>query len=484
MTEGGTVKLKQLLWNMKVTGTYDGDKEILDIVSDSRSVKEGSLFVCIRGLRFDGHSAAEAALQNGASAVVTDHSLGLDSEVIVENTRHALAVLCSNYFGRPQDKLKLIAVTGTNGKTTIANVIKQSLEQCGKKTGLIGTIGVEIGELSLPAKFTTPEPWDMEMILRSMVNAGCEYAVMEASSQALEQGRLSDLHFDTAIFTNLSQDHLDYHKTMEAYFEAKCMLFEITDYAVINIDDEAGKKLYDRVSCEKVSYAIEDEKADYRGTGLDLRIDGSAFQVVRGEKSAFCEVPLPGKFSVYNALASIATITRATGDLDQASSAVSGTRGVSGRCEILHRGSKTVISDYAHTDDALLKLLSSIKPYLNGGRLIVLFGCAGRRDKTKRIKMANVVSEYADIAILSSDNPRDEDPFEIMNALEPIFLEKHVPYMLIPDRYFAVAHVLNVMNDSDVFVLCGKGHEDYQVIDHFTVYLDERRIVREYFKSE
>ncbi len=478
------MKLKQLLCNLNVSGTYDSDADVLDIVSDSRSVNEGSLFVCIRGLRFDGHSAAEAALQKGAVAVVVDHSLGLESEVIVGNTRHALAVLCSNYFGRPQEKLKLIAVTGTNGKTTIANVIKQSLERCGKKAGLIGTIGVEVGELMLPAKFTTPEPWDMEMILSSMVNAGCEYAVMEASSQALEQGRLSDLHFDTAIFTNLSQDHLDYHKTMEAYFEAKCMLFEIADYAVINVDDEAGRRLFERVNCRKASYSIENPDADFWGTSLDLRIDSSAFQVSHGGEIAPCEVPLPGKFSVYNALASIATITHVTGDLELACNAVSGTRGVSGRCEILHRGKKTVIGDYAHTDDALLKLLSSIKPYLNGGRLIVLFGCAGRRDKTKRIKMANVVSDFADIAVLSSDNPRDEDPFEIMRALEPVFLEKHVPYLLIPDRYFAVSHVLDIMNDNDVFVLCGKGHEDYQVIDRFTVYLDERRIVRDYFIKE
>lgn len=478
------MKLKSLLENLQVSGSFNEDAEVLDVVSDSRSVKSGSLFVCIRGLRFDGHSAAQQALEKGAAAVVVDHSLGLEGEVIVDNTRNALAVLCSNYFGRPQEKLKLIAVTGTNGKTTIANVIKQSLEHCGKKAGLIGTIGIEIGDLTLPAKFTTPEPWDLEMIFSTMVNAGCEYAVMEASSQALEQGRLYDLHFDTAIFTNLSQDHLDYHKTMEAYFEAKCMLFEMCDYAVINTDDSAGKTLFARTSCEKVSYALEDPDADYRAHDLSLKIDGSSFQVCSGNCSAYCNVPLPGRFSVYNALSCIATVHRAVGDLQKSCEAVSNTRGVSGRCEILHRWPKTVICDYAHTDDALLKLLSSVKPYVGDGKLIVLFGCAGRRDKTKRIKMAKVVAEYADVAVLSSDNPRDEDPFEIMHALEPVFLGNRVPYLLIPDRYFAVSHVVGEMKDDDVFVLCGKGHEDYQVEDGYTMYLDERRIVRDYFDKE
>jgi len=332
------MKLSKLLNGMKVSGNYSPETEVSDIVSDSRMVKEGSLFVCIRGARFDGHSAAQSCLERGAAAVVVDHSLGLSQEIIVEDTRAALAVLCSNFFGRPQDSLKLIAVTGTNGKTTIANVIKQSLEACGKKAGLIGTIGVEAGDLILPAKFTTPEPWDMEMILRTMADSGCEYVVMEASSQALEQRRLCDLHFSTAIFTNLSQDHLDYHKTMDAYFEAKCILFGQCDHAVINLDDPRGKELFARTTCSKVGYAIDCEEAHFRAEDLRLTIGQSEFTVRSGDRTAVCSVPLPGRFSVYNALACIAAVDREVGDLETAAKGVSATRGVSGRCEILHRG--------------------------------------------------------------------------------------------------------------------------------------------------
>ena len=478
------MELSRLVYNLNVSGSFDPESEVKDIVSDSRAVKEGSLFVCIKGARFDGHDAAEDCLRKGAVAVVVDHSLGLEQEIIVEDTRAALAVLCSNYFGRPQEQLKLIAVTGTNGKTTIANVIKQSLEACGKKAGVIGTIGIEAGDIVLPAKFTTPEPWDMEMILRTLVNSGCEYAVMEASSQALDQRRLCDLHFDTAIFTNLSQDHLDYHGTMDAYFDAKCQLFRQCDYAVINLDDPRGRQLYGLAKCPKAGYAIEAEDADYRASDLVQTIGESCFNIIKGEQTASCTVPLPGRFSVYNALACTAVVDRQVGDLETAAKGVSATRGVSGRCEILHRGRKTVISDYAHTDDALTKLLSSIKPYVTDGRLIVLFGCAGRRDKTKRVKMANAIADYADVAVLSSDNPRDEDPYEIMRELIPIFSERKIPFILIPDRYYAIQHVIRTLKDGDVFALCCKGHEDYQVIDNYTVYLDERRIVREYFAKE
>ncbi|MBR3356047.1 MAG: UDP-N-acetylmuramoyl-L-alanyl-D-glutamate--2,6-diaminopimelate ligase [Oscillospiraceae bacterium] len=478
------MKLSQLVYKLNVSGNFDPDTEVVDIVSDSRAVKEGSLFVCIKGARFDGHSVAEECLKRGASAVVVEHSLGLEQEVIVEDSRAALAIMCSNYFGRPQDQLKLIAVTGTNGKTTIANVIKQSLEACGKKAGVIGTIGIEAGDIVLPAKFTTPEPWDMEMILRTLANSGCEYVVMEASSQALDQRRLVDLHYDTAVFTNLSQDHLDYHKTMDAYFEAKCMLFKQCDYAVINLDDPRGRELYELAECPKVGYAIDSSEAEYRADNLVQTIGESSFTVIKGKEKAYCTVPLPGRFSVYNALACIATVDRQVMDVEQAAKGVSATRGVSGRCEILHKGKETVISDYAHTDDALTKLLSSIKPYVGDGRLVVLFGCAGRRDKTKRVKMANAIADYSDVAVLSSDNPRDENPFEIMQELIPIFSERHIPFIMIPDRYYAIEHVLKTLREGDVFVLCCKGHEDYQVIDNYTVYLDERRIVREYYAEE
>ena len=475
------MKLSELLKDITYSGSFE-DRRVVDIASDSRKVREGSVFVCIKGLRFDGHTAARAALQAGAAAVVTDHELGLPNEIVVENTRFALAKLCSAFFGRPQDKLRLIAVTGTNGKTTIANVVKQALDSMGHKAGVIGTLGTRIGEIELPAKFTTPEPWDLEMIFDRMVTAGCEFAVMEASSQALEQGRLLDLHFECGIFTNLSQDHLDYHGDMRSYFNCKKMLFDICDCAVINSDDPAGKELLAELKIPAVSYAIQDEAADFRAVNTLCNISGVQFDFSGSGAQERCSFAMPGNFSIYNALACICALKSVGMPISQSCAAVSAAGGVSGRCEVLHAGSNTVICDYAHTEDALRKLLSSLKPYVKG-RLVVLFGCAGRRDKTKRPPMAKAVCEYADFVILSSDNPRDEDPLSITYELRPYVMESGLPFTVIPDRYYAVNWAVRFLKEDDVLVLCGKGHEDYQVIDGCTVYLDERRIVRDYYRQ-
>ena len=458
------------------------DCEVSGIVTDSRQIKEGNLFICLKGARFDGHSVAAQVLENGAVAVVTDHDIGLKQQVIVENTRYAYARLCSEYFGRPQDKLKMIAVTGTNGKTTTANVIKQALEKLGHKTGVIGTIESQIGDIALAAKFTTPEPWELMMILSRMAAVHCEYAVMEASSQALEQGRLLDMHYDCAIFTNLSQDHLDYHKTMEAYFEAKKILFGICDKAVVNSDDPKGKELISELEVPYRCFSQVDKEADLFAYDVAYKIDGVDFKLNSHGETAECSFPMPGKFSVYNAMGCISALQSLGFTLDEACDAVSSTSGVAGRCEVLHKGDLTVIGDYAHTDDALRKLLSSLKPYVKG-RLIVLFGCAGKRDKTKRPKMARAVCEFADYVVLSSDNPRDENPFDIDKSLSLVVDEYKLPYAVIPDRFYAVHAILREMKKGDVFVLTNKGHEDYQVINGCSVYLDERRIVRDYFSK-
>ncbi|MBQ9959415.1 MAG: UDP-N-acetylmuramoyl-L-alanyl-D-glutamate--2,6-diaminopimelate ligase [Oscillospiraceae bacterium] len=476
------MKLSELLKDITYTGTFE-DRQVVDIASDSRRVREGSVFVCIKGLRFDGHTAAEAALQAGAAAVVTERKLGLPNEILVQNTRFALAKLCSAFFGRPQDKLRLIAVTGTNGKTTIANVVKQALDAMGHKTGVIGTLGNRIGEIELPAKFTTPEPWDLEMLFDRMVTAGCEFAVMEASSQALEQGRLLDLHFECGIFTNLSQDHLDYHGDMRSYFQCKKMLFDICDTAVINYDDPAGKELLAEVSIPAVSYSIGEAGATYRAENTQCEISGVQFDLCGADGTAeHCAFAMPGNFSIYNAMACVCALHSVGMDMKESCAAVSAAGGVSGRCEVLHAGECTVICDYAHTEDALRKLLSSLKPYVKG-RLVVLFGCAGRRDKTKRPPMAKAVCEYADFVVLSSDNPRDEDPLSITYELRPYVMESGLPFTVIPDRYYAVNWAVRALKEGDVLVLCGKGHEDYQVIDGCTVYLDERRIVRDYYRQ-
>ncbi len=456
--------------------------DVLDIVSDSRQVREGSLFVCIRGARFDGHDAAEGALAAGACAVVCERDLGLDRQILVPDTRYALARLCSQFFGRPQDKLRMIAVTGTNGKTTIANLLKKSLEKMGRRTGLIGTNGNEIGEVKLPAKFTTPEPWDLEMLLARMVRTGCEFCVMEASSQALDQGRLADIRYECGIFTNLSRDHLDYHKNFENYLNAKKLLFTISYRAVVNWDDPAGREVIEglEIPCER--FSLKDPSAEVYGTDLEPSISGVRYRVRRNGEEGTLDLKLPGEFSASNGLACAGALLGLGFPMEDVCAALSSVNGVDGRCEVLHDGEFTVISDYAHTPDAIIKLLGSLKPFTKG-RLIALFGCAGLRDKTKREPMARAVAELADYVVFSSDNPRNEEPFSIMQPLLHVAEERHLPYALVPDRYWAIEWMMRRLEPGDVFVLLCKGHEDYQVIDGTTVYLDERRMVREHFRS-
>ena len=461
---------------------YDGvlqDCEIRDVMSDSRKVSPGSAFVCIAGRSFDGHTAAKKMLAAGAGVVITDHPLGLEKELVVADTRLAYAHMCQNYFGNPQRKLTLVAVTGTNGKTTVTSIIRQALCAMGHPAGLIGTICCEIGEMTIPAKFTTPEAWDICALFARMVAAGCTHVVMEASSQALEQGRLLGLEFDCAVFTNLTQDHLDYHGTMENYYQAKKLLFHSAKQAVINIDDAWGARLAKEVRIPVTEISIEKESADYCATNISCTAGGVGFNVTGKGFLEPIRFPMPGLFSVQNALCAAAAMFSLGLDKQAVCRAVSGTHGVRGRSEVLYDGEYTVLCDFAHTGDALRQLLSSLKPFVRG-RMITLFGCAGDRDPKKRPAMAKAVSDYADFIILSSDNPRTEDPLAIIDEVQPYLAASGVPFTAIPDRFYAIRWALEQLKKDDVLVLCGKGHEDYQVIDGCTIYLDEHQIVREF----
>ncbi len=469
--------LSELLLDVQYAGSYK-DCEISGITSDSRLVKEGSVFVCIKGARFDGHEKAKEAVEKGAVCVIVQERVGVENEILVENTRSAYALICANYYGRPAERLKLIGVTGTNGKTTITCLIKGMLEYTGEKAGLIGTIQNEVDDMHFPAKYTTPDPLEPHLMFKRMADAGCKYVVMEVSSHALDQHRLDGCRFESAIFTNLTQDHLDYHGTMENYFEAKKKLFSMCNNAIIDIDDEYGARLYEEVSCPKWSYSIKKDAADYTAYNVAFTISGSSFEMVSKGNIGRVKFCMPGEFSAANALAAgVCSLTLGM-DFGEMIDALNHSKGVKGRAEILDTDTDyTIIRDYAHSPDSIEQILKTVKGFAPG-RVVILFGCAGNRDRTKRKLMAKAASDYADYVILTSDNPRDEDPERIIEDAKP-GLNPKTPCKIITDRYEAIKWALKNAKKDDVLLLAGKGHEDYQALDFGTIYFDESEIVKE-----
>ena len=459
--------------------------EVTLVTQDSRRVCPGAVFVCARGRTSDGHDYAAKAVQAGAVCVVTERPLGLPCEVQVENGRKAYALLCQNYFDNPAKRLRLVAVTGTNGKTTVSTLIKQALEQTGRKAGLIGTIHTMIDQMEVPAKYTTPEAWDLAALFARMAAAGCEFAVMEASSQALDQLRLWGLSFEVGVFTNLTQDHLDYHGDFEHYYAAKKSLLAQTQTAIVNGDDAWGCRLAAELadSCRVITFSSHDDHADYTAKNVTCTASGVRFEMVGKGFIQRIRFPMPGDYSVHNALAAAAAVMALGVPAAETARALSATRGVRGRCEVLYAGAFTILCDYAHTGDAIEKMLSGIAPFVKG-RLIVLFGAAGERDAQKRPQMANAVVKYADFAFLTSDNPRGEDPYAIIEDVEPGLKASGKPYAVEVERRTALRKALDMLREGDVLALCGKGHEDYQVVDGVTLYLDEHRIVREWLDEK
>lgn len=476
------MELKTLFEGIEYTGALPEGEAAL-VTQDSRRAAPGAVFVCAKGRTTDGHAYAQKALEAGAVCIVTERPLGLPREVQVENGRKAYALLCQRFFGNPADQLKLVAVTGTNGKTTVTTLIKQILEKAGHKVGLIGTIHTEIDQMEVPAKYTTPEAWDLAALFSRMAAAGCTYAVLEASSQALDQLRLWGLTFEVGVFTNLTQDHLDYHGTFENYYQAKKSLFAQTKTMVVNVDDSYGRRLLAEVQGpQSITFSTKDDMADYTAKNIRLAAAGVKFEMVGKSFIQRVQFPMPGDYSVHNAMAAAAAAIALGIPAHAAAAALAGTHGVRGRCEVLYGGRFTVLCDFAHTGDAIEKLLAGIAPFVEG-RLVVLFGCAGERDAQKRPLMANAVVKYADFAVLTSDNPRKEDPYAIIEDVEPALKASGKPYLAVAERRSAVQKALELLQDGDVLVLCGKGHEDYQVIDGVTIYLDEHRIVHDWLEQ-
>lgn len=459
------------------------DMEISSITDNTRKVQKDCIFVCVKGGSFDGHDAAAEMIEKGAALVIVQRDLGLgEKQLIVDNSRKFYGELCAAWFDHPESKMKFIGVTGTNGKTTITNIIKHVLMKNGIKTGLIGTIQNEIGYEIIHTDNTTPMAFDYMQILDKMQKSGCKYVVMEVSSFGLAQFRIGPTRFNVGIFTNLTQDHLDYHKTMENYYQAKKMMFDNCDYAIVNTDDEYGKRLFSEIKCEKESYG-NNSSSDYFYDEIKMKASGTTFKYYCKGKSYNVSMRMPGMFNVANATAAITAAAKSGISMDSILSDLSEYNGVKGRCEVIPTGKDfTVICDYAHTPDAIENVLKSVKEYTEN-RLICLFGCGGNRDAKKRPLMAKAAAKYADRLIITSDNPRDEIPEVIIDDILRGLDDSELPFDVIVDRTKAIYHALKIAQKGDIIVLAGKGHEDYQVLpgnEH--IHFDEREIVSEGLK--
>ena len=471
------MKLSELLEGVELLGSVE-DPEVRNVVNDSRKVGEGDLFVCIAGAASDGHNYAAAALEKGAAAVVCERDLGLPRQVLTPDTHKAYGKIAANFYGNPGKKLKLIGVTGTKGKTTVTSLIKAILTRTGKKVGLIGTIQNEIGDEAIPAENTTPDAMELESLYARMVEAGCEYCVMEVSSHALDQERIGDSHYQTAVFTNLSHEHLDYHKDMESYFQAKKKLFSRCDTAVVNLDDEHGRRIAEDCACPLLTFSLERD-ADLKAFDLTCHPDSVDFRFSYQGVESRMHFAMPGAFSVRNVLAAMGACLQLGVCLETITGALSQVKGVRGRNENLTPGRDfTVICDYAHTPDSIDNILGALKDTVKG-RLISLFGCGGDRDRTKRPLMGEAAAAHSDFVIVTSDNPRTEDPDAIIAEILPGVEGKGVPYTVISNRREAIFYAVKHARPGDTIVLCGKGHEDYQIIGHEKHHFDEREVVAE-----
>jgi len=455
------------------------DIEVEGITSDSRKIEKGFAFVCISGPLNDGHSYAQKAIESGASVIIAERDLGIERQIIVEDTKELFFKMCSIWFGNPLESMKLIGVTGTNGKTSVTYMLKSILEKAGNKCGLIGTIRHLIGERVVDSNNTTPGAYELNKLFAQMRDEGCKYVIMEVSSHALDQKRICGVTFDAAMFTNLTQDHLDYHKTIENYLLAKKKLFEMSKMAVINYDDSASARMVEGISAQIVSYSTENNEATYNAKGISYRADGVEFEFVGYGLIGRIKLGTGGRFTVYNALCAISCAVELGIPLITAAEALREFSGVKGRAELVETGKDFhVIIDYAHTPDGLENILETFREVPHN-RLIALFGCGGDRDKTKRPIMGEIAARLSDFVIVTSDNPRTENPSEIIKDIVVGVKNTKTPYVVIESRIEAIKYAIKFARGGDIIVLAGKGHETYQILNTGKIHLDEREIVKE-----
>ncbi|KOO40741.1 UDP-N-acetylmuramoyl-L-alanyl-D-glutamate--2,6-diaminopimelate ligase [Priestia koreensis] len=464
--------------------------EITSIEMDHRQVKKGSLFVCVKGYTVDGHDFATLAVESGAAAIIAERPVDVSVPVIiVKNSKRAMAVLADGFYEQPTQKLHLIGVTGTNGKTSTTHVMEKIFQANEQKTGLIGTIEIRIGDQSYEVKNTTPESVTLQQTFHQMVQENVEVAAMEVSSHALDLGRVHGCDFDVAVFTNLTQDHLDYHKTMDDYRRAKGLLFaqlgntynhKKPKFAVLNADDKASEEYTRNTAATVVTYGI-DHESDVRAKNIQMTNAGTTFELITPFDTVTVQMKLIGKFSVYNVLAATAACLVSNVALQTIVSVIEQTEGVPGRFEVVDENQDfSVVVDYAHTPDSLENVGKTVQQFAQNN-VYMIVGCGGDRDRTKRPLMANIAATYSTEAILTSDNPRSEDPNEILKEMAAGITSTN--YVTISDRKEAIQYAVNKAEKGDVIVIAGKGHETYQIIGDEVLDFDDREVARQSIKE-
>ncbi len=479
------MKLTELLKGLEIIEMHaDGEMDISGVCYDSRQAAPGQLFTAVTGFASDGHRFIPMAVEKGASAVLCERAPETEIPyVLVKNTRYALAIVSANFFGRPASKMCMIGVTGTNGKTTSTYLIKHMLEEClGAKVGLIGTNANMIGDLELHAERTTPESYELHKLFHDMYEAGCSHVVMEVSSHALVLDRVAGITYDVGSFTNLTQDHLDFHSDMDDYARAKAMLFSRCRHGAVNADDSYSEVMLGGATCPVLTYSI-DTPSGLKAENIVLEPGRISFTAVTESGSEEIVLGIPGRFSVYNALGVIAIGLQLGLSLAQCAAALASAKGVKGRVETVPTdGDYTIVIDYSHTPDSLENVLKTVREATKG-RVVALFGCGGDRDRAKRPIMGRIGTELSDFAIITSDNPRTEDPDAIIGEILTGVSVPPERYVAVTDRIEAIRYAIENHRSGDIIVLAGKGHETYQEINHHKIHMDEREIVADILKE-
>lgn len=484
------MKLSTLLEQLDyecISGNIDID--VSDVTNDSRKVKEGSLFFCVRGAVVDGHTFVKNVIENGAKTLIVEEAVEVPAEVTVikvANSRYAMALISAAFYGHPAKELKVIGVTGTKGKTTTTYMVKSILENAGYNVGLIGTIEAIIGDKTIPAANTTPESITVQRYFREMLDAGCNVAVMEVSSQGLMLDRTAGFEFEIGIFTNIEPDHIgpNEHDSFEHYLECKKMLLKQCRLGIVNIDDEHFDKMIEGHTCELETFGLT-AKADLHAEDIHLTRGkgylGVAYQV-KGKADFSVEIPMPGEFSVYNSLTAIAICLHFNVPTEKIQKALKQAT-VKGRIEMIKVSDEfTLMIDYAHNAMSLESILNTLRKY-NPNRLVCLFGCGGKRARGRRFEMGETAGRLADLSIITSDNPRDEEPQAIIDDIKVGIAKTAGEYVEIIDRKEAIAYVIDNGQPDDIIVLAGKGHEDYQEINGKKYPMDERIIIKEILEN-
>ncbi|MBP2240031.1 UDP-N-acetylmuramoyl-L-alanyl-D-glutamate--2,6-diaminopimelate ligase [Cytobacillus eiseniae] len=481
------MNLHTLLHYLQPYMAFSGiNPEISSIENDSRNIVKGSLFICIKGFNVDGHQFAAAAVERGAAAIVSEKEMNLPVPVIVvSNSKRAMAVLAAAFFQQPSKKLHLVGITGTNGKTTVSHLIEKILSDTGKKTGLIGTMYTKIGDKKYEVKNTTPDSLTLQRIFKQMVDEKVTHSVMEVSSHALDEGRIHGCDFSIAVFTNLTQDHLDYHKTMDEYKSAKGLLFSqlgsafsqvSPKFAVLNIDDAATETYMKATAAHIITYGI-DKSADLQAKNIQMNSSGTVFDLLSPFGVHKISIQLIGKFNIYNVLAAIGAGIASNIPIEDIIQSVVHMRGVSGRFETVDAGQDySIVVDYSHTPDSLKNALIAINQFAQK-RVFVVIGCGGDRDRSKRPLMAEVACNYSTDPIFTSDNPRSENPVQILLDMEDGVRGKQ--YKVIVDRREAIHYAVRSASEGDVILIAGKGHETYQLVGNQILNFDDRVVAKE-----